>query len=76
VLRVSADRKAFITDGGNYILDCTFGRIRSAQTLQAQLDATVGVVEHGLFVGITSRVVVGHPDGVRVLENIPDHSAS
>ena len=68
VLRMAADQKPFLTDGGNYIFDCTFGSIRSAQTLQSQLDATVGVVEHGLFVGITSRVVVGQSDGVRVLE--------
>jgi ribose 5-phosphate isomerase A len=71
---IAADQKAFITDGGNYILDCTFGPIKSAQTLQAQLDATVGVIEHGLFVGITSQVVVGYPDGVRIVENIHDPS--
>ena len=68
VLRAAADQTPFVTDGGNYILDCTFGAIRSAETLQVQLDATVGVVEHGLFVGIASTVVVGHPDGVQILQ--------
>jgi ribose 5-phosphate isomerase A len=68
VLRMAVDQNPFMTDGGNYIFDCTFGPIRSAQTLQSQLDATVGVVEHGLFVGITSRVVIGQSDGIRVLE--------
>ena len=68
VLRMAADGKPFLTDGGNYLFDCTFGPIRSAQTLQSQLDATVGVIEHGLFVGITSRVGVGQSDGIRVLE--------
>jgi ribose 5-phosphate isomerase A len=70
ILRNAADQKAFITDNGNYIFDCTFGPIRSAQTLQAQLDATVGVVEHGMFVGMTSRVVVGQADSVWLLESM------
>ena len=68
VLRMAADQKPFTTDGGNYIFDCTFGPIRSAQTLQSQLDATVGVVEHGLFIDVASRVVVGQSDGIRILE--------
>ncbi len=67
VLRTASDGKTFVTDGGNYILDCSFGVIRSAETLQAQLDGTVGVMEHGLFVGLTSRVVVSDRSGTRVL---------
>ena len=73
-LRVAADKKIFLTDGGNYIFDCAFGPIGSVQELQAQLDSTVGVVEHGLFVGIASRVVVGQTDGIRVLERVQCHS--
>ena len=57
-----------MTDGGNFILDCAFGAIESATKLQARLDATVGVVEHGLFVGLTSEVLVGDPTGVRSLQ--------
>jgi ribose 5-phosphate isomerase A len=72
VLRIAADRTIFITDGGNYILDCTFGPISSPEKLQAQLDATVGVVEHGLFVGFTSQVVVDHPEGIQLLERMQD----
>lgn len=68
VLRIAAGGKTFITDGGNYILDCAFGPIQSALALQAQLDSTVGVVEHGLFVGLTSEVAIGEPTGVRLLE--------
>jgi ribose 5-phosphate isomerase A len=67
VLRVDSAGKAFVTDGGNYILDCGFGLIESAAALQTRLDATVGVVEHGLFIGLASQVVVGNPDGVQVL---------
>jgi ribose 5-phosphate isomerase A len=57
----------FVTDGGNFILDCAFGAIESPAELQARLDATVGVIEHGLFIGLASQVVVGDPSGVQIL---------
>jgi ribose 5-phosphate isomerase A len=49
----------YLTDGGNQILDCAFGPIADPGALAARLDATVGVVEHGLFVGFSPVVVVG-----------------
>ncbi len=67
VARLDADGEMFITDGGNFIIDCAFGAIQSAQDLQSRLDSTVGVVEHGLFLGLTSQVAVGDPGGVRFL---------
>ena len=70
-LRLSADDKPFITDGGNYILDCAFGRIESAESLGHKLDSIVGVIEHGLFIGMTSLVVIGTLDGVKRLERRP-----
>jgi len=68
VLRTAPNGAMFLTDGGNCILDCTFGPIASVSALQTRLDSTVGVVEHGLFVGLTSQVVVGDSSGVRRLE--------
>lgn len=56
----------FVTDGGNYILDCDFGPITDPAPLAAQIKAVTGVVDHGLFVGMTERVYVAGPDGVRV----------
>jgi ribose 5-phosphate isomerase A len=67
-LRIDAEGMAFVTDGGNYILDCAFGKAAAAAELQTQLDATVGVVEHGLFIGLASEVVVGYPGGVKSLK--------
>lgn len=67
IARIESDGKMFLTDGGNFILDCAFGDIESAAALQSRLDATVGIVEHGLFIGLASQVVVGDPSGVRVL---------
>jgi ribose 5-phosphate isomerase A len=66
-LRLRADGQPFITDGGNYILDCAFGPIPSAIALQRKLDRIVGVVEHGLFIGMTSQVVIGTAQGVQRL---------
>ena len=58
-LRLAADGQPFVTDQGNYTLDCRFGSVPPARELQPRLDATVGVVEHGLFLGMTSQVIVG-----------------
>jgi ribose 5-phosphate isomerase A len=66
-LRTKPDGELFITDGGHYILDCRFGPIHSAAKLAAELDSVVGVVEHGLFIGMTSMVVVGQPNGIEIL---------
>ncbi len=60
------DGKPYITDDGNYILDCRFGPIASPPELQRQLDGTVGVVEHGLFIGIASQAIVAGARGVRI----------
>jgi ribose 5-phosphate isomerase A len=66
-LRRDADGRPFVTDQGNYTLDCRFRSAPPARELQQRLDATVGVVEHGLFLGMTWQVMVGGPWGVRVL---------
>jgi ribose 5-phosphate isomerase A len=57
----------FITDGGHYILDCRFGAIANPALLESQIAQTVGVVESGLFIGMTSQVVVAGASGIRVL---------
>jgi ribose 5-phosphate isomerase A len=49
----------FITDEGNFILDCGFGLIADPEALALRLDRTVGVVEHGLFLGLGPTLVVG-----------------
>jgi len=66
-LRLSPDGKAFLSDGGHYILDCAFESIANALKIQADLDGIVGLVEHGLFIGIATQAFVGGPDGVRIL---------
>ena len=62
------DGEAFRTDNGNYIYDCAFGAITNARLLATSLSVTPGVVDHGLFVGMASALVLAGPGGVRVLE--------
>jgi ribose 5-phosphate isomerase A len=66
-LRRDEAGRPFLTDQGNYTLDCRFRSVPPARELQKRLDATVGVVEHGLFLGMTTQVMVGGDWGVRVL---------
>ncbi len=70
-LGAKIERRDFITDGGNYILDCAFGPIESPETLAGDLDRIVGVVEHGLFIGMATEVHVGAPSGVQILRQLP-----
>ena len=65
--RLLDDKQFYVTDEGHYILDCAFGSSRPASVLQRELDSVVGVVEHGLFLGMTSEVIVGAVEGVKVL---------
>jgi ribose 5-phosphate isomerase A len=53
----------FRTDGGNAILDAAFGRIPDPDALDRALSAIPGVVEHGLFIGLTDAALVATPDG-------------
>ncbi len=57
------DGANFISDNGNLIADCRFGSITDPVTLHTQLNLIPGVVENGLFVGLTSQLIVGHSDG-------------
>jgi len=62
------DGGIFVTDNGNYILDCNFGSIDNPQLLERNLNMIPGVVENGLFVNIATTVIVGSDEGARELE--------
>lgn len=57
----------FVSDGGNYILDCAFGSIGDPDALGEALSRLPGVVEHGLFLGIASAAIVAGADGVEII---------
>ncbi len=63
--RFAADGQPFHTDQGNLILDCVFGPIADLPTLAARLGARAGIVEHGLFLGLTTDLLVAGQDGIR-----------
>ncbi|HET6520156.1 MAG TPA: ribose-5-phosphate isomerase RpiA [Geminicoccaceae bacterium] len=65
--RTGADGQPFVTDGGNYILDCAFGPIEDPAGLEARLARVVGVVESGLFVGLATEAIVAGADGVQTI---------
>ena len=63
-LRAGKDRAPFLSDGGNYVLDCALGRISDPAAVDRAMKTIPGVVETGLFVGLAERVIFAGPDGV------------
>jgi len=53
------DGVPFISDNHNYIIDTDFGLIDDAGTLSAQLNQVEGILGHGLFVNLTSEIIMG-----------------
>jgi ribose 5-phosphate isomerase A len=62
-LRTGDDGAAVVTDEGHHLLDCRLPAEGDVHELAARLKATVGVVEHGLFLGMADEVLLGRPDG-------------
>lgn len=67
-LRTGKDGHPFVTDSGHFILDASLERIPAPRALADRLAAVPGVVEHGLFIGMASAVVLAGVNGVRVVE--------
>jgi ribose 5-phosphate isomerase A len=65
--RSTPSGEPFVTDEGNRILDARFGPIMDPNVLEARLQRRAGIVEVGLFLGMTSVVLVAGSDGLREL---------
>lgn len=64
------DGKLFVTDNGNYIIDLHLGAGFDIEDVREKIGTIVGVLEHGLFLKMCKRMIVGHSDGsVEVIEN-------
>jgi ribose 5-phosphate isomerase A len=63
-LRMRPDGSPYLTDNGNEILDCSFGKIADPAGLARSLSEMPGVVEHGLFIGVAKVAFVGRGDSV------------
>jgi ribose 5-phosphate isomerase A len=69
VLRQKKDGSGvLLTDEGNYILDCHCGVIEDPEETAAEIRSIVGVVEHGLFLGMAELALVAGEGGVREVE--------
>ena len=61
----------YVTDNGNIVLDVTIeGGIKDPASFGAELKKISGVVEHGLFVGMTDTVIVAGPEGPRAIGGV------
>ncbi|MCY1043590.1 ribose-5-phosphate isomerase RpiA [Corallococcus sp. bb12-1] len=63
-VRLALDGKPFQTDQGNVVLDCDFGPINDVAGLAARLESRAGVMAHGLFLNLTTDLLVAGPDGI------------
>lgn len=61
------DGEVFVSNNGNYILDCAFGSIEDPRELHKELKLLLGVVETGLFIDMTDKVILAGPEGARVI---------
>jgi ribose 5-phosphate isomerase A len=63
------DGAPIVTDNGNYLARCWFpDGIADPHALARALADRPGIVEHGLFLDMTTAVIVASPEGIRVLE--------
>jgi ribose 5-phosphate isomerase A len=62
-LRAAASGEPVVTDEGHFLLDCSLPADGDVAALGEQIKATVGVVEHGLFLGLADEAVLGTPEG-------------
>jgi ribose 5-phosphate isomerase A len=53
----------YLTDNGNFIVDCAFGEISDPPALHESVNAITGVVDNGLFIRIASKLVLGFNSG-------------
>jgi ribose 5-phosphate isomerase A len=68
-LRTRPDGSPYLTDNGNPILDCSFGKIADPVALALALSNIPGIVEHGLFIGLASVALIGSGDRVEELRD-------
>jgi len=65
--RVTKDGDPYVTDGGNFIIDCSFSALRDAETVESRMIRTPGVIETGFFIGMAERAIIAGADGITTL---------
>jgi len=59
-------RKGFVTDNGNYILDCKYKSLENLEEIEEKINDLPGVVENGLFIRLATEVIVGTKNGIKI----------
>ena len=68
-VRVEPDSLPFVTDNENYIYHCKFEKgIENPRELDEKLMKIDGVIDTGLFIDMTTKVIVGTPDGTKIID--------
>ena len=67
-LRLDDKEQPYQTDQNNFILDANFGKMADPDDLAARLNERAGIVEHGLFLGLASDVIVAAEDNIHHLK--------
>lgn len=67
IQRMHPDGSPYLTDNGNFVVDCHTGAIPDPEALDTALHAIPGLLETGLFLGLATQIIMGTPTGVVVL---------
>jgi ribose 5-phosphate isomerase A len=67
-IRITAKEENYLTDEGNFILDTNFGKINNPIALSEKLEKRAGIVEHGLFIGMTDKVITAGKSGLIIFD--------
>lgn len=68
-IRQKADGTNFLTDQNNLIADCNFGVMHAPESIATAMKSRAGIVEHGLFIGIATEIIIAGKDGIRTLQH-------
>lgn len=63
------DEVPFVTDNGNYIINLHLEKPINPEDLTRKLDSVTGALEHGLFLNMCERIIIGKNEGVDILQN-------
>lgn len=68
-LRLAKDGQPILTDSQNYIIDLHMDVIKEPVALANWLDKQIGIVEHGLFLNMVDKVIIGDPvEGIKIID--------
>jgi len=63
-LRHRPDDSIYVTDQRNHLLDCTGVTIEDPYQMMSEINAIVGVVEHGIFLDMVNFALIASEDGL------------